>query len=78
MQTYKDILSYVQRLSPADKVRLLEDISASLRHELTPSAPSPKHTSLYGLLKDLGQSPSEDDIDAMRREMMADFPREDI
>ena len=59
-------------LSPVDKVRLVEQIMATLAHDLTQDIeqhkPKAKH-SLYGLLADLGQAPSADDIDDARREM---------
>jgi hypothetical protein len=39
--------------------------------------PAPKR-SLLGLLADLGPAPSAEDIDEARREMWANFPRDDI
>lgn len=37
-----------------------------------------KRKSLLGLCADLGPAPSAKEIDEVRREMWADFPREDI
>lgn len=76
MQTYDDVLTIAQQLSPSDKARLLEDVSAALRRDLAQSVLNQPKRSLLGLWE--GVSVSEADIDEARREMWSDFPREDI
>lgn len=78
MKTYDEVLIIAQQLSPNDKARLLEDISAALRRELAQSEMEKKKPkrSLLGLWE--GLRISEEDIDDARREMWGDFPREDI
>lgn len=63
------------KLSPVDKVRLVEQVVARLEHDLSASRKSPKR-SLYGMWS--GVSVSAEDIDEARREMWGSFPREDI
>lgn len=76
MNTYDDVLSIAQQLSPSDKARLLEDISAALRRDLAQAVSKKPKQSLLGLWEDT--KVSEEDIDAARREMWREFPREDI
>lgn len=78
MKTYDEVLMVAQQLSPNDKARLLEDISAALRRELAQSETENKKPkrSLLGLWE--GVSISEEDIDDARRDMWGNFPREDI
>jgi hypothetical protein len=45
--------------------------------EVTIELPTPRR-SLLGLCADLGPAPSAEDTDEARREMWANFPREDI
>lgn len=65
-------------LSPLDKV-LLEQLMVTLEDELRP-IPKPRKKkpkrSLYGLWSDIRISAEE--IDEARRELWANFPREDI
>ena len=62
-------------LSPLDKVRLVEQVMATLEKDLTQSRKKPKR-SLFGLWA--GVNISEEDIDEARREMWGNFPRDDI
>jgi hypothetical protein len=77
MTTYEEVLSVIEKLPTVEKARLLEDISAALRRDLAQRAYRPGR-SLYGAFSDLGTAPSTEDIDASRREMENNFPREDI
>jgi hypothetical protein len=70
-------LALASNLSPIEKVRLVEQVMATLERELKQQNKQPKH-SLYGLCADLGTAPSAEDIDEVRREMWSNFPREDI
>lgn len=78
MKTYDEVLIGAQQLSPNDKARLLEDISAALRRDLARAESEMKQPkrSLLGLWQ--GVSVSEDEIDESRREMWGNFPREDV
>lgn len=64
-------------LSPLDKVRLVERVMGTLKQDLSTFQPEPR-LSLYGICADLGPAPSAEDIDEVRREVWANFPREDI
>lgn len=77
MTTYEEVLSAVQQLTAEDKARLIEEIGAALRRDLTPAKAGLKH-SLYGIFADLGSAPTAEDIDAARHELWERFPREDI
>jgi hypothetical protein len=71
--------SLALRLSPVDKVRLIERLAPYLERDLIASTqPQPGARSLYGLCADLGSAPSAEEIDEARREAWANFPREDI
>jgi hypothetical protein len=73
--TFEELSERVQQLSLHDRVRLMEMLVSTLKHELPPQQPI---KSLYGLWEDLEVDISEDDIDEIRREMWGNFPREDI
>lgn len=75
--TLDEVLELASRLSPVDKVRLIERIAPEIERAL-PEDPRTPTRSLLGLVKDLGTAPSAEDIDAARREMWANFPRDDI
>ena len=76
MTTYEQVLTIAEQLSPNDKARLLEDISAALRRDLANTETKKPKQSLFGLWE--GVSVSAEDIDEARREMWGNFPREDI
>ncbi len=69
------ILDLTQGLSLLDKVRLVERMMPEIERELASSARTPKR-SLLGICADLGPAPSAEVIDAARREMWTNFPRE--
>ena len=65
-------------LSPSERTQLARWRDTLVDADpLTPGATSPRR-SLYGLCADLGPAPSDADIAAVRQEMWATFPREDI
>lgn len=74
MMKYQDILENAQQLPPAEKARLLADISASLQQELDTKS-HPKHP-LQGIWQ--GINISADDIETARDDMWGKFPREDF
>lgn len=69
--TLEYVLKLIARLSPQDRRRLDLYLAAPAR---TPTPAS----SLYGVLAPLGQAPSAEDIDEVRREMWGNFPRDDV
>jgi hypothetical protein len=83
--TLDAVLELANQLSPNDQLRLVARLSDALaeREAARPSSGAepgkeePKFT-LRGLLADLGPAPSAEDIDEVRREMWANFPRDDI
>jgi hypothetical protein len=75
--TLAEILDMVTQLSLVDKVRLIERVAPQIEQELLVK-PSKPRKSLYGLWSDLGPAPSADEIDQIRREEWANFPRNDI
>ena len=76
MSDFDDALAVVEKLSPLEKIKLLEKLASSLEQDW----PEPKkpRRSLYGIFADLGDAPSAEEIDEARREMWGNFPREDI
>lgn len=74
--TVGELAAMARHLSPADRVRLIEQVAASLASgEQQAESKKPKK-SLYGLWK--GISISAEEIDEARREMWGNFPREDV
>jgi hypothetical protein len=69
--TLDTVLELASQLSTSDQLRLV----ARLSHALA-DREAPRPTSTYGLLAHLGPAPSEEDIDEVRREMLANFPRD--
>ncbi len=75
--TLEEALEVVRRLSPVDKVRLIERIVPDIERELMTARSAPRR-SLWGLCADLGPAPSAEEIEEARREAWERFPREDI
>ncbi|HEX8201383.1 MAG TPA: hypothetical protein VF590_12920 [Isosphaeraceae bacterium] len=75
--TLEQLRDLSKALAPQDKLRLIDELVQQLLREPAPTAKTP-FRSLYGALADLGPGPSAEDIDEMRREAWANFPREDF
>lgn len=71
----ENLIKQAMTLSPIDKVRLLEQVAATLERDLEQQEAKPLR-SLYGLWADVDISAT--DIGEARREMWANFPHEDI
>ena len=68
---YETVLRAARHLSSEEQQRLREELAY-------PAEPSPRpKRSLRGALADLAPAPSTEDIDEVRREMWANFPRDD-
>ena len=77
--TFEDFLSLIKQLTPGQKLRLIEAVIPDLEEPLRQAEKEQKPLrSLYGLWKDLNVDISADDIDAARKEMWGNFPREDV
>ena len=75
--TLDEVLSLDKKLSPRDKIRLIENMAPEIERDLLSSQTKPLK-SLWGLWADLGPAPSAEEIDEVRREEWANFPREGI
>lgn len=78
--SFDQVFNLAQRLSLVDQIKLIARLGPAVeqaldRAELPEKPPRPN---LYGALADLGPAPSSEDFDEIRREMWANFPREDI
>lgn len=71
----EQVVKLAAELSALDKVRLVEQVMATLENDLTAQEKKPRR-SLYGIWK--GVDVSDEDIAEVRREMWKNFPREDI
>lgn len=76
MSKVDEALSMLEQFSAVEKIQVIERLVGMLGREI-PQEPAPLK-SLYGLWADLNIDVSEEDIAEVRREMWANFPREDI
>jgi hypothetical protein len=72
---FEQVVNLARRLSPLEKLRLIEHLVPDLKEPLQNPPPSHRR-SLRGLLK--GCSISAEDIDQVRQELWGNFPREDF
>jgi hypothetical protein len=73
--TLEQVVALARQLPPLEKIRLIERIVPEIERDIMDQKPL---KSLLGLCADLGPAPSAEDIDQIRQEMWARFPREDI
>lgn len=76
VNTLNEVAVQALQLPPLDKVRLVEQLIATLKQDLTP--PSSPLMSWRGLCADLGGAPTSEEIDEARKEAWANFPREEL
>jgi hypothetical protein len=74
----KEVIRLGKQLSTVDKVRLIQQIALDIERELTNKSSILSRKSSWGLCADLGKSPTVEEIDTVRSEEWASFPREDI
>jgi hypothetical protein len=72
--TADGLADLARQLSITERARLIQQIAASMAEE---TVAAPRRIS-YGALADLQLDVSEEDIAEARRDMLANFPREDI
>ncbi len=66
--TLQDVMELAKQLSPMDKKYLIEQLSNDLESE-SEKVKKPCQ-SLLGICKDLGEDPSAEDIDEMRKDFL--------
>jgi hypothetical protein len=76
MTPLEQVLPILEQLSREDKILVIERLTCLLNQEEV-QARLPRNI-LKGLWADLKVDVSEEDIAEVRREMMKNFPREDI
>jgi hypothetical protein len=64
-------------LSPVERIRLVEQIMATLERELAPQEKKRPRRSLYGIWAE-DVAISEAEIAEVRRELWSNFPRDDV
>jgi len=75
--TLEQVVFLARQLPTLEKIRLIEQMAPEIERDMLSQRPF-KRKSLLGLCADLGPAPSAKEIDQVRREMWAGFPREDI
>jgi hypothetical protein len=76
--TLEQVVSLARRLPLLEKIRLIEQMAPDIERDMFKQQSRNKRRSLLGLCADLGPAPSSEDIDEIRHEMWAGFPRGDI
>jgi len=76
--SFEQVLELAKKLPPIDQARLVARLAPNMEKLLEQvDSSSTKRASLRGLLADLGQAPSSEEIDEVRREMWAGFGEKD-
>ncbi|GIK67006.1 MAG: hypothetical protein BroJett018_48000 [Chloroflexota bacterium] len=75
--TFEELVHEALQLSPEDQAKLVSRIVNAMGQNLQGQTRKPL-PDLYGSWADLGFDISEEDIDAVRRDVWANFPREDM
>jgi hypothetical protein len=70
--TLEEVMTATSQMSPLEKVKLIEHLASGLEQEMSSMKPHPRR-SLYGICADLGEAPSSEDIDEVRREAWGEF-----
>jgi hypothetical protein len=70
------VLDLLRKLPPRERLKVIAKALPEIDQDLI-EAPHPR-TSLLGLWKNYGPALTKDEIDQARKEMWANFPREDI
>lgn len=70
------VLDMLRKLPPKERLKVISQALPEIEKNLS-AKPQPRK-SLHGLWKDLRPSISAAEIDAARKEMWKDFPREDM
>jgi hypothetical protein len=78
MSMIDPIMTQALRLPVLAKVRLMERLMVVLEQDLINEQAKQPLLSWNGLWADLGSAPSAEEIDAMRSEAWANFPRSDL
>jgi hypothetical protein len=73
--TFEQVLQMAQRLPVPEQTRLAACLTPAAKPV---EVEQPFKSSLWGALAHLGPAPSAEEINEARREMWANFPREDV
>jgi hypothetical protein len=76
--TAENVLELIRRLPPRERLRVIATALPEAERDLPAEPPPRPLRSLLGICADLGTAPSAEEIDEVRREMLANFPRDDI
>ena len=76
MTNLAEVLAIVESLEPLDKLKLMERLAVSLETHLSSAGSEHPRKPLYGIWSDVDVS--VDDIDAVRRDLWGNFPREGL
>jgi len=74
----EQVRELAKALAAQDKLRLIADLAQQLQEEPKPAPSKKPFRSIYGIAAHLGPGPSAEDIDEMRRDAWANFPREEF
>lgn len=74
---FEMVVEMAEKFSMLERLKLIERLTQGVHQEMLQEKRVPRK-SLLGIAADLGTAPSAEDIDETRREMLANFPREDI
>jgi hypothetical protein len=74
---FEHVRELAMTLTAEEQVALIGDLAAKLQGKFVPPEKKP-FRSFRGILKKTGPAPSAEDIDEIRQEVWANFPREDI
>ena len=71
--SFEQVITLSDSLSPLEKVRLVEHVINSLKHDIEPKQPRKLLSGLWS-----GTGISSEEIDEVSKEIWGTFPREDI
>jgi hypothetical protein len=74
---FEAALLLVEKLTPPEKLRLIEQLASTLEHDIS-ALPQKPLKSVYGLWANLNVDISEEDVSESRREVWSTFPQQDI
>lgn len=78
--TIEQVLGLAQTLKPPEQAQLISRLASLMETNVAnveQKQPFPRRP-LHGILADLGPAPSAEEIDEAKREMWANFPRDDF
>ncbi len=74
---YEKIRDKAMRLDPERQLELIADLTRNFRENYTPPPRNPAK-SLWGICKDLGPVPSDEEIEEARRDLWGSYTHEEV